>query len=95
MRRRGGQADERDRLLIMPLVLVLVGLVLVVLLRALVAPVLLVITVVASFFASLVTGSPATLGTRGGYRGFARLPGCGGATAGLLHHYPVATRYPR
>jgi putative drug exporter of the RND superfamily len=45
-------ADQRDRLLIMPLILALVGLVLIALLRSLLAPVLLVLTVVASFFAS-------------------------------------------
>ncbi|MEV0288556.1 MULTISPECIES: MMPL family transporter [unclassified Kribbella] len=46
------QADQRDRLLIMPLILLLVGLVLIAVLRSLVAPLLLLITVVASFFAS-------------------------------------------
>ncbi|WBQ08250.1 MMPL family transporter [Kribbella sp. CA-293567] len=45
-------ADQRDRTLIMPLILALVGLVLLALLRSLLAPVLLVLTVVASFFAS-------------------------------------------
>ncbi len=47
------QADRRDRLLIMPLILLVVGLVLVAVLRSLLAPLLLLITVVASFFASL------------------------------------------
>lgn len=47
------EADQRDRLLIMPLILLLVGAVLALLLRSLLAPVLLVLTVVASFFASL------------------------------------------
>ena len=46
-------ADERDRAVVIPLVLLLVGLVLVVLLRSVLAPVLLVLTVVASFAASL------------------------------------------
>jgi RND superfamily putative drug exporter len=46
-------ADQRDRLLIMPLILLLVGAVLALLLRSVLAPVLLVVTVVASFFASL------------------------------------------
>lgn len=46
-------ADERDRRVVIPLVLLLVGLVLVVLLRSVLAPVLLVLTVVASFAASL------------------------------------------
>ncbi len=46
-------ADERDRRVVVPLVLLLVGLVLVVLLRSVLAPVLLVLTVVASFAASL------------------------------------------
>jgi RND superfamily putative drug exporter len=45
-------ADQRDRTLIMPLILALVGVVLIALLRSLLAPVLLVLTVVASFFAS-------------------------------------------
>lgn len=46
-------AEDRDRRLIIPLVLLLVGLVLVVLLRSLVAPVLLVATVVLTFASSL------------------------------------------
>lgn len=46
------EADQRDRLLIMPLILVLVTAVLVAVLRSLLAPVLLLLTVVASFFAS-------------------------------------------
>lgn len=46
-------AYERDTRLILPIILVLVGLVLVVLLRGLLAPVLLVVTVVMSYFASL------------------------------------------
>jgi len=46
-------AQQRDRALIIPLILLLVAVVLVVLLRALIAPVLLVLTVVASYFASL------------------------------------------
>ncbi|WP_433167064.1 MMPL family transporter [Kribbella sp. CA-247076] len=46
------QADRRDRLLIMPLILLLVGLVLVAVLRSILAPLLLLATVVASFFAS-------------------------------------------
>ncbi len=46
-------AEARDRAVVIPLVLVLVLAVLVVLLRSLVAPVLLVATVVASYFASL------------------------------------------
>ncbi|MFI5735819.1 MMPL family transporter [Kribbella sp. NPDC051587] len=45
-------ADGRDRLLIIPLILVLVAAVLVLLLRSLLAPFLLVATVVASFFAA-------------------------------------------
>ena len=58
----GGGAAERvdvratnatDRLIVIPLVLVLVGLVLAVLLRSLLAPLLLVVTVVASYAASL------------------------------------------
>jgi RND superfamily putative drug exporter len=47
---------DRDQALIIPLILALVFLVLVVLLRALVAPVLLLLTVVASYFASLGAG---------------------------------------
>src|SRR6185295_19675427 len=46
-------ANAEDRRLILPLILVLVGGVLVLLLRGLLAPALLVATVVASFFASL------------------------------------------
>ena len=46
-------AQEHDQDLVIPLILALVFLVLVLLLRALVAPVLLLLTVVASFFASL------------------------------------------
>lgn len=46
-------AQERDQALVMPLILIVVFVVLVLLLRALVAPVLLLATVVASFFASL------------------------------------------
>ncbi|MFG1817906.1 MMPL family transporter [Kribbella sp. NPDC049174] len=66
------QADQRDRLLIMPLILLLVGLVLVAVLRSILAPLLLLATVVASFFASLgaswllfdhVLGSPALDGS--------------------------------
>jgi len=47
------RAQVRDQDLVIPLILALVFLVLVLLLRALVAPVLLLLTVVASFFASL------------------------------------------
>ena len=47
---------ERDQALIIPLILALVFLVLVLLLRSLVAPILLLVTVVASFFASLGAG---------------------------------------
>ncbi|WP_416906169.1 MMPL family transporter [Micromonospora echinospora] len=47
------QADSKDQRLILPIILLLVLGVLVVLLRGLLAPVLLVLTVVASFFASL------------------------------------------
>ena len=47
------QANSRDQRLILPLILLLVGAVLVLLLRSLLAPVLLVLTVIASFFASL------------------------------------------
>ena len=46
------KADQRDRLLIMPLILLLVGAVLVAVLRSVLAPVLLLLTVIASFFAS-------------------------------------------
>lgn len=46
-------AQARDRAVVVPLILVLVGAVLVVLLRALVAPVLLLLAVVGSYFASL------------------------------------------
>ncbi|HEY8590840.1 MAG TPA: MMPL family transporter, partial [Naasia sp.] len=46
-------AAQRDLLLVAPLILAIVFLVLVLLLRALVAPVLLLLTVLASFFASL------------------------------------------
>ncbi|MEV6693006.1 MMPL family transporter [Micromonospora sp. NPDC051196] len=46
-------ADAKDLRLILPLILLLVGAVLVLLLRGLLAPVLLVATVVASYFASL------------------------------------------
>jgi RND superfamily putative drug exporter len=46
-------AQERDRRVVIPLVLALVALVLVVLLRSLVAPAVLVLTVVASYFASV------------------------------------------
>ena len=46
------EADQRDRLLIMPLILLLVGAVLVAVLRSVLAPVLLLLTVIASFFAS-------------------------------------------
>ncbi|MET9268547.1 MMPL family transporter [Kribbella sp. NPDC003557] len=46
------EADQRDRLLIMPLILLLVGVVLVAVLRSVLAPVLLLLTVIASFFAS-------------------------------------------
>ncbi|ADB33475.1 MMPL domain protein [Kribbella flavida DSM 17836] len=45
-------ADRRDQLIVIPLVLLLVGLVLVAVLRSLLAPFLLLLTVVASFFAS-------------------------------------------
>ncbi len=44
---------ERDQLLVIPLILILVFLVLLVLLKSIVAPVLLLLTVVASFFASI------------------------------------------
>ena len=46
-------AYESDQLIVIPLILLLVFLVLLVLLRSLVAPVLLLLTVVASFFASI------------------------------------------
>ncbi|GAB3862671.1 hypothetical protein GCM10029963_69440 [Micromonospora andamanensis] len=46
-------ADAEDLRVILPLILLLVGAVLVLLLRGLLAPVLLVVTVVASYFASL------------------------------------------
>ncbi|WP_406071524.1 MMPL family transporter [Micromonospora sp. NBC_01638] len=46
-------ANDRDLRLILPIILLLVGAVLVLLLRGLLAPVLLVLTVIASFFASL------------------------------------------
>ncbi|MEU8333837.1 efflux RND transporter permease subunit [Micromonospora sp. NPDC048839] len=47
------QANDRDLRLILPIILLLVGAVLVLLLRGLLAPLLLVLTVIASFFASL------------------------------------------
>ncbi|SCL15659.1 putative drug exporter of the RND superfamily [Micromonospora nigra] len=47
------EANAEDLRLILPIILLLVGAVLVLLLRGLVAPVLLVLTVIASFFASL------------------------------------------
>ncbi|MGW1061387.1 MMPL family transporter [Micromonospora rubida] len=47
------KADAKDLWLILPIILLLVGAVLVLLLRGLVAPLLLVLTVIASFFASL------------------------------------------
>ncbi|MGK5444104.1 MMPL family transporter [Micromonospora sp. URMC 105] len=47
------EANAKDLRLILPIILLLVGAVLVLLLRGLVAPVLLVLTVIASFFASL------------------------------------------
>ena len=47
---------DRDQALIIPLILALVFIVLIVLLRSLVAPVLLLLTVVASYFASLGAG---------------------------------------
>ena len=50
------QAYERDQTKIIPIILALVFLVLLVLLRSLVAPVLLIVTVVGSFFASLGAG---------------------------------------
>ncbi|MDG4799735.1 MMPL family transporter [Micromonospora sp. WMMD980] len=48
-----GQANTKDLRLILPIILLLVGAVLVLLLRGLLAPLLLVLTVIASFFASL------------------------------------------
>ncbi|GGL95656.1 MULTISPECIES: MMPL family transporter [Micromonospora] len=50
------QADRKDLQLILPLILLLVGSVLVLLLRGIVAPILLVLTVIASFFASIGAG---------------------------------------
>ena len=50
------QAYERDQTKIIPIILALVFLVLLVLLRSLVAPILLIVTVVGSFFASLGAG---------------------------------------
>ena len=50
-------ANERDNLLIMPLVLLVVFLILMLLLRAVVMPLLLVGTVIVSFFAALGTGA--------------------------------------
>ncbi|WP_431880131.1 MMPL family transporter [Micromonospora marina] len=47
------EANTRDLQLILPLILLLVGAVLVLLLRGILAPLLLVLTVIASFFASL------------------------------------------
>ncbi|TNH29326.1 MMPL family transporter [Micromonospora orduensis] len=47
------EANDRDLRLIIPIILLLVGAVLVLLLRGLLAPLLLVLTVIASFFASL------------------------------------------
>ncbi|WP_406042860.1 efflux RND transporter permease subunit [Micromonospora sp. NBC_00898] len=47
------EANGKDQRLILPIILLLVGAVLVLLLRGLLAPVLLVLTVIASFFASL------------------------------------------
>ncbi|MBQ0903384.1 efflux RND transporter permease subunit [Micromonospora sp. U21] len=47
------EANDQDLRLILPIILLLVGAVLVLLLRGLLAPVLLVLTVIASFFASL------------------------------------------
>jgi RND superfamily putative drug exporter len=49
-------AYAHDQLIVIPLILILVFIVLVLLLRALVAPVLLLVTVVASFFASMGAG---------------------------------------
>ncbi len=50
------RAQQHDQNLVIPLVLAIVFLILVLLLRALVAPILLLLTVVASFFASLGAG---------------------------------------
>lgn len=50
-------ADARDRNLIIPLIVLVVFLVLVVLLRSLLAPVLLILTVLSTFFASLGAGN--------------------------------------
>jgi RND superfamily putative drug exporter len=50
------EAYAHDQALVIPLILILVFLVLIVLLRSFVAPVLLLITVVASFFASMGAG---------------------------------------
>ncbi len=50
------EAYAHDQLIVIPLILILVFVVLVLLLRALVAPVLLLVTVVASFFASMGAG---------------------------------------
>ena len=50
-------AQQRDQSLVMPLILILVFVVLVVLLRALLAPVLLLIAVVASYFSAVGIGS--------------------------------------
>jgi RND superfamily putative drug exporter len=49
-------AYAHDQLIVIPLILILVFIVLVLLLRALVAPILLLVTVVASFFASMGAG---------------------------------------
>jgi RND superfamily putative drug exporter len=49
-------AYAHDQLIVIPLILILVFVVLVLLLRALVAPILLLVTVVASFFASMGAG---------------------------------------
>jgi RND superfamily putative drug exporter len=49
-------AYTHDQLIVIPLILILVFIVLVLLLRAFVAPVLLLVTVIASFFASMGTG---------------------------------------
>jgi putative drug exporter of the RND superfamily len=50
------EAYAHDQLIVIPLILILVFVVLVLLLRSLVAPVLLLVTVVASFFASMGAG---------------------------------------
>ena len=50
------EAYAHDQLIVIPMILILVFIVLVLLLRALVAPVLLLVTVVASFFASMGAG---------------------------------------